>query len=237
MNVKLFAAAAAAVCTLSAASAAFAGDGYLDGSYMRLNGGGGADAYSANFAYNTGLTADWNGQLNLSYADANGAPSQYTAAQVTLFNRTKDHMYGVYGAYADSFGSKSGEGGLVGQLYGDKHTVSGLGGYGGNGGNHYWVVGASGTYYVQPNIALSLTGGYNSFNNGGGHIGVINVQAEWKPSIPISFFTGYTKESFGGGGGAADVVSVGARWNFGNKTLKDRDQSGVISPISQRLTF
>jgi hypothetical protein len=224
MKTKFFAAAAATVCALAAAPAAFAGDGdgYVDASYQRLTGGGGVDAYGAN--------------LNLTYADANGAPSQYTAAQVTLYKRGKTGMVGAYGAYADSFGSNSGEGGLVGQMYGDKHTLSGVAGYGGNAGDNYWVAGASLTYYVRPDIAFSVTGGYNSFNHNIGHTSVVNVQAEWKPMIPVSFFVGYTNESFSAGGDA-DVVSVGARWNFGNKTLKDRDQSGVITPISQRLSF
>lgn len=243
MQLKFFAAAAVAVGMLSAAPA-FAGDGFVDGSYANLSVGGGSgsvNAWQANFNYNsTPMAGAWGWQADIAYTDAEHLPKQYVSGQLTGFKQLESSRYGLYGSIGDAFGDTVYEGGVAGQWFGDKYSLSALAGYGrdDNASVNYWLVGGNATYYATPNFGLIGTVGYTDTNGGGSGVTVVAARAEWKPAnSPVSFFGGYANESLPGSAPSINIWSIGARYNFGNKTLKDRDQHGTIMDFSQRQHF
>jgi hypothetical protein len=244
MNLKLLA-AAAAVSVCAFAAPAFANDGYVDASYVNLNGlGSSQSAYTANLAYSANLNpTGWGVQGDVSYLDGDNIPSQYVSGQATVFKRDKTYLYGAYVNYADSFDIDTWEVGALGQAYGDKYTVSGSIGYGQTNTNpniDHWDVGATGNYYITNNFSIGATASYERLTLAGANedITVLGAQAEWKPEkLPVSFIASYLNEN-PDGLGSFGVTSVGVRWNFGGaKTLKDRDQNGVVRAVVQRLLF
>jgi len=244
MKLKFLAAAAAVSVCAMAAAPAFAADGYLDANYVNVRShGDSADAYQLDGSYNTTPTVgNWGAQVDGSYLDANDTEGHYASAQVSFFKRGANHLLGVYGNYTDDFKSTAWEGGGLGQLYGDKYTLSGLVGYGvidGAPQPNYVILGANGVYYPADNLSLGLTVGYTDVtSNGSGNATVVGAQVEWKPSSkPFSFILADSYEH-PDNGSDGNLISVGARWNFGGaKTLKERDQGGVISAIAQRFRF
>jgi hypothetical protein len=245
MNIKLFAAAALVVGAMSAAPA-FAADGYLDANYVNITShGNSTSAYQLDGSYNTApKVGEWGAEVDGSWLDANDTDGHYDSAQITFFKRGENHLLGFYANYTDDFKSTAWEGGGLGQLFGSKYTLSGLVGYGVVDGvpqPNYVILGANGTYYPADNLAIGLTAGYTDVtSNGSGNVTMVGAQAEWKPSsTPFSFVLADTYEHPNGSNGAdGNLVSVGVRWNFGGaKTLKERDQGGVISAIAQRFRF
>lgn len=242
MKIKLFAAAAAVVCTMSAAPA-FAGDGFVDAAYLHLKPAGGTSVtgYQVNGTYSTEPATGAIGfQGDLTYIDGDGIPDQYIAGTATVYHQGETSRLGGYVTYADSFGVSAWEAGAVGQLIRENFTLSAMLGYGDSdaaGSNSYWVMGGAATFYLNQNVALTGFGGFADEDFFGGSQHMIGVTLEVKPeSLPISVFAGYNRTD-PGAGAAIDTLSVGARFNFGGKTLKDRDQKALLKQVGLRQSF
>lgn len=244
MKIKLFAAAAAVACAMSAAPA-FAGDGFVDAAYLHVNVSGAAGSvsgYQADGAFSTEPAAGAIGfQGDVTFLDADGATGSYIAGTGTVYHQGDKSRLGAYVSYADVFGDSAWEAGVVGQLINENFTLSALLGYGDNdapGSNSYWNMGAAASFYINKNVALTAFGGFSDPEFLGGSANVVGVNLEVKPeSLPVSLFAGYSRTNPGGAASTTDLISVGARFNFGGKTLKDRDQKALIKQIGLRQGF
>jgi hypothetical protein len=259
---RKFLVAAAAIAVCAAASApAFAdtfgnlgniganvpGTGFVEGDYLNLHTAGTTgthNGWQALGSYNTSPSANqWGLQADFTYMDGENIPDQYIGGQVTGFRQLTNGRVGLYGAYADSFGDEDWELGGVGQYFGKRYTLTGIAGAGRDTDANigYWLYGATGSYYFQPNLSFAGLYSYEHDDHGLPSVSVLGAHLEWKPQqSPVSFLVGYTNLNPSGGSAPQEsIVNVGVRFTFGSgaKSLQERDQTGTISDYALRQHF
>jgi hypothetical protein len=113
-------------------------------------------------------------------------------------------------------------------------------------------------WFPMPDLRLEAELGWASFNNGFGNfvfvddtntifiiendddddnVWNVGVSGEWQfGGGPISVYAGYEHNEFDSSDFSTDVFSIGARINFGELTLRERDQTGVSLPGLSRFS-
>jgi hypothetical protein len=238
-NKILIAASAAALLVSGAASAQVTGA--LGGGYSRVLNNGGADIYGVNGSLATAFGGGFRFEASGSYHNANPGGADLWSAGGNLFT---DTFFGrmAFGAMHGgvNFGHATSYGVGADWFFADDITLSLKGG--GNyasGGNTGGYVGAQGTYYLNPNLAFSLSADYvgNSSTFAGKSIGDLNtekVRAEWQVSdtLPLSVYGGYQRYQVAGT--EANTLFIGLKlYVDGAATLVGHQRTGSLGYIGQ----
>jgi hypothetical protein len=121
-----------------------------------------------------------------------------------------------------------------------------------------WSIDGEARWFLTPDLRLEGELGWASFNNGFGNFVVVDdtgtifvfendddddnvwsvgVSGEWQfGGGPLSVYAAYEHDEFDSSDFSTDVFSIGARINFGELTLRERDQTGVSLPGLSRFT-
>jgi hypothetical protein len=238
-NKILTSACLAALLVSGAASAQVTGT--LGGGYSRVLNNGGADIYGVNGSLATVFGGGFSLEATGSYHNANPGGVDLWSAGGNIFN---DTFFGRM-----SFGAMTGDIGYGhATSYGigadwfvaDDITLSLKGG--GNyatGGNTGGYVGAQGMYYLNPNLALSLSADYvgNSSDLTGSSLGDLNtekVRAEWQfsDSLPLSVYGGYQRYEIAGV--EDNTLFIGVKFYMDSaSTLVGHQRTGSLGYIGQ----
>lgn len=238
-NKILTSACLAALLVSGAASAQVTGT--LGGGYSRVLNNGGADVYGVNGSLATVFGGGFSLEANGSYNNVNPGAANLWSAGANIFN---DTFFGrmSFGAMHGgvNFGHATSYGMGADWFYADNITLSLKGGgtYA-SGGNTGGYVGAQGTYYLDPNLALSVSADYvgNSSSLTGRSIGDLNtekVRAEWQFSdtLPLSVYGGYQRYQVAGT--EANALFIGVKFYMdGASTLVGHQRTGSLGYIGQ----
>lgn len=229
-------ASACAVALLASGAASAQVTGTLGGGYTHLFNGGGADAYGLNGSLATVIGSGWNFEGTGSYLNANPGGLDLWGFGGNMFTGTG---FGRIAAGATHSGLAGGHGTTYGAgadwFYSDAITLSLKGGgHYATGGNDGGFVGLQGTYYVNPNLALSASAEYiaASFAD----INNQKIKAEWKFSdtLPLSVYGGYQRME--GGGSNQNALFVGVKFYLdGAPNLVGSHRTGSLGYIGQSI--
>jgi hypothetical protein len=232
MKKFLFASAAAAAMLVSAP--AFAGSGFVDFSYSRVDDADLND-WSLGGAAVTDVMDGWSlqGDAHMHRLDAGGSNINFGEGTLHLFQRTDAHAFGGYFGASDLQGIGAYGIGLEGAMYMDQFTVSGNLGYDwlesfGTTENG-WSAGINGKFFVNDNFSIDAGVRYADFDVT--NVTTWNIGAEFKPeSMPVSFYADYRNHNSDSSfliGDDYNAWTLGVRWNIGGGSLKSRDRTGA----------
>jgi hypothetical protein len=228
-------------CLLIPAAASAQVTGALGGGYARVLNNGGADLYGVNGSLDTVFGGGFSVEATGSYFKVNPGSADLWTGGANLYTST---FFGrmAFGAMTGgvNFGHATSYGIGADWFFADNITLSLKGG--GNyatGGNTGGYVGAQGIYYLNPNLALSLSADYagNSSNIPGNSINDLNTQkarVEWQfsDSLPLSVYGGYQRYQVSGT--EANALFVGVKFYLdGASTLVGHQRTGSLGYIGQ----
>jgi hypothetical protein len=222
-----------AILASGAASAQVTGT--LAGGYTRITDGGGVDLYGVSGSLATAIGNGWSLEGIGSYHKAEPGSVDLWSTGGNFFVGTgfgriaAGALYGslggghttTYGAGADWF-------------YSDDITLSLKGGgqYSARGTSDGGYVGLQGSYYLNPNLALSAT--FDFVGNSVGDINSQKLKAEWKFSdtLPLSVYGGYQR--FETAGTDNNAIFVGVKFYLdGAPNLVGSQRTGSLGYIGQ----
>ncbi|MBC6980893.1 hypothetical protein [Caulobacter sp. 17J80-11] len=246
MKVTLLATAAAAV--LFAAAPALAGEvvGHVDAGYSLqswdFEDGDSADNTDLSLgggfatAFGNGLVLQGDGQMNRYTWDGDEESSSFGYAAVHLATRNDQYAFGAFAGELGYYNNSGLMGGVEGQVFLERATLSGSLGYA-QVDDWFadvkgWSAQAGAKYFVNDNFSVDAAVGYgdwdawSEFNNWNA-----SVTGEYKfAGSPASVYAGYRHDenSYEDDDGIAiDTFTIGLRLAFGAATLRDRDRHGA----------